>query len=46
MSIQPPPSRPEPANIPIPLLEALARDYDLDPWQIRFLSCCPEGAEK
>lgn len=45
MSIQTPPSPPEP-NIPFPLLEALAGDYGLEPWQISFISCCPEGTEK
>jgi hypothetical protein len=50
VSIQTPPSQPptEPEpNIPLPLLEALAGDVGLKPWQIRFISsCCPEGAEK
>jgi hypothetical protein len=43
MSIPTPtsPSDPEP-NIPSDLLAALAQDYDLEPWQIRFISCCPE----
>jgi hypothetical protein len=46
MSIPTPtsPSDPEP-NIPSELLEALARDYDLDPVEIRFIGCatCPGG---
>lgn len=45
MSIQTPPSQPEP-SIPSPLLEALAKDYDLEPWQIRFIGCCPGESEE
>lgn len=44
MSIPTPTSPPEPA-IPTPLLEALAKDYGLEPWQISFISCCPEGTK-
>lgn len=47
MSIQTPPSPPDPEpNIPLPLLEALAGDVGLHPWQIRFMGCCPEGTEE
>lgn len=43
MSIPTPTSPPDPQpNIPSPLLQALAEEYDLDPEQIRFIGCCPE----
>ena len=37
-------TEPEP-NVPSALLEALAKDYELDPVEIRFTSCatCPGG---
>ena len=44
MSIQTPP-QPSELNAPPQLLEALAKDYDLDPVEIRFITCatCPGG---
>jgi hypothetical protein len=47
MSIPIPTSPPDPEpNIPLPLLEALAGEHGLEPWQIRFIGCCPGESEK